>query len=217
MKPEKIYISCPMSAMLALGKEKYLEYQNAINVVAEILREDGTVVFNPADGIDITKFYEYSPQDIRERDFEALSTSQRVIAFVDVPSLGVGVELGWAEMLGIPITLVYSKGFEVSGLAQGLKTVDQAITYPPFFQYNYQNEMDKNEMAKIHNEYDNEVEQSIKNINKPGEIVLKSGQVEIISPKGRKTGDKRTVVKGESFPPTPKPGQSYEMKGDDKK
>jgi hypothetical protein len=45
--------------------------------------------------------------------------------------------------------------------------------------------------------------------NKPGQKVEISGQYEIIGPKGGITGKEVTVVKGEPFPPTPKPGQTY--------
>lgn len=45
---------------------------------------------------------------------------------------------------------------------------------------------------------------------KPGEKVPQSGQTEIVGPRGGKTGaGERTVVKGEPFPPTPKPGQKH--------
>lgn len=46
---------------------------------------------------------------------------------------------------------------------------------------------------------------------KPGQVADRSGQVEIVGPRGGRTGAERTVVKGERIPPTPKPGQSYLM------
>jgi hypothetical protein len=48
-------------------------------------------------------------------------------------------------------------------------------------------------------------------MKKPGNIADRSGQYEIVGPRGGKTGEERTVVKGEPLPPTPKPGQSYVM------
>lgn len=45
--------------------------------------------------------------------------------------------------------------------------------------------------------------------HKPGEIAKESGQYPIQGPREGKTGAERTVVKGEPFPPTPKPGQTY--------
>lgn len=46
---------------------------------------------------------------------------------------------------------------------------------------------------------------------KPGNKVPYSGQAEIIGPRGGRTGEERTVVQGEPFPPTPKPGQKFEI------
>ncbi len=46
---------------------------------------------------------------------------------------------------------------------------------------------------------------------KPGEKALRSGQYEIIGPRGGKTGIERTVTKGEPLPPPLKPGQIYTL------
>ncbi len=43
---------------------------------------------------------------------------------------------------------------------------------------------------------------------KPGQPAPKSGQYQIIGPKGGK-GPERTVTKGEPMPPTPKKGSEY--------
>lgn len=46
-------------------------------------------------------------------------------------------------------------------------------------------------------------------VNKPGSKASRSGQYEIVGPRGGRTGAERTVVKNEPFPPTPKAGQHY--------
>ena len=46
---------------------------------------------------------------------------------------------------------------------------------------------------------------------KPGEKAKRSGQYEILGPRGGGTGKERTVTKGEPLPPTPKPGQKYKL------
>jgi hypothetical protein len=46
---------------------------------------------------------------------------------------------------------------------------------------------------------------------KPGQIAPASGQYEIIGPRGGHTGDERTIVRGEPLPPTPAPGQNYQI------
>jgi hypothetical protein len=47
------------------------------------------------------------------------------------------------------------------------------------------------------------------NTLKPGQKAPRSGQYGIIGSRGGKTGEERTVTRGEPMPPTPKPGQSY--------
>lgn len=44
---------------------------------------------------------------------------------------------------------------------------------------------------------------------KPGQPAPISGQYEIIGPRGGRTGEERTAVKGKPMPPTPEPRQSY--------
>ncbi len=46
---------------------------------------------------------------------------------------------------------------------------------------------------------------------KPGQTAPRSGQYQVIGPRGGKTPKEVTVVKGEPFPPTSTPGQGYEM------
>lgn len=46
-------------------------------------------------------------------------------------------------------------------------------------------------------------------VQKPGEPAKRSAQVEIVGPRGGRTGEERTVVRGKRLPPTPKPGQGY--------
>lgn len=46
---------------------------------------------------------------------------------------------------------------------------------------------------------------------KPGEKADTSGQYERIGPRGGKTGQEVTVVKGEPLPPTPHPRESYRI------
>lgn len=47
---------------------------------------------------------------------------------------------------------------------------------------------------------------------KPGERAPRSGQYEIVGPRGgRAAGQERTVVRGERLPPTPQAGQRYTL------
>lgn len=49
------------------------------------------------------------------------------------------------------------------------------------------------------------------NSYKPGEKAVRSGQYEIVGPRGGRTGIERTVVKGKPLPPTQHNGQRYIM------
>lgn len=44
---------------------------------------------------------------------------------------------------------------------------------------------------------------------KPGSNTPRSGQYEIVGPRGGHTGEERTSTRGNPLPPTPKPGQGY--------
>ena len=46
---------------------------------------------------------------------------------------------------------------------------------------------------------------------KPGEKAPRSGQYEIIGPRGGRTGVERTVTKGEPLPPPRESGQKYRL------
>ena len=46
---------------------------------------------------------------------------------------------------------------------------------------------------------------------KPGQKAPHSGQYEITGPRGGGTGQERTIVKREPFPPTPVPGQKFRL------
>ena len=44
---------------------------------------------------------------------------------------------------------------------------------------------------------------------KPGTTAPRSGQYEQVGSRGGRTGEERTVTRGEPLPPTPKPGMGY--------
>lgn len=44
---------------------------------------------------------------------------------------------------------------------------------------------------------------------KPGQRATRSGQYEVVGPRGGRTGEERTVVRGEPLPPTRQSGQGY--------
>ena len=51
----------------------------------------------------------------------------------------------------------------------------------------------------------------MKHTLKPGHSVPRSGQYQIIGPRGGRTGEEITGVKGKTLPPTPKAGSTYKL------
>lgn len=46
---------------------------------------------------------------------DRIKNSDLMIAEVSYPATGLGIELGWAEMLKTPVLCVYKKGYKISG------------------------------------------------------------------------------------------------------
>lgn len=58
------------------------------------------------------------PHEISDEPFltkEFLRTCDAVVAEVSYPATGQGIELGWADFLGIPIICIFGKGVRPSG------------------------------------------------------------------------------------------------------
>ena len=49
----------------------------------------------------------------------------------------------------------------------------------------------------------------MKDILKSGQEAPRSGQYEIVGPRGGRTGEERTVTRGEPMPPTPDKGMGF--------
>jgi len=49
----------------------------------------------------------------------------------------------------------------------------------------------------------------VKKLYKPGQLTPDSGQYPLVGPRGGKTGDEVTSVKGHPLPPLPKPNMGY--------
>ncbi len=45
---------------------------------------------------------------------EVLKSCRLMIAEVSYPSTGLGIEIGWADMYGVPIVFIHKKGVKVS-------------------------------------------------------------------------------------------------------
>jgi nucleoside 2-deoxyribosyltransferase len=72
----------------------------------------------------------YLPHEESVKPFsseEFIKSCDLIIAEVSYPSTGQGIELGWADFVGVPIICIYKSGMKYSG---ALKTVsDEFIEY----------------------------------------------------------------------------------------
>lgn len=68
-------------------------------------------------------------EEIYEVDMTKIEESSYMVAYVGLPSLGVGVELEHANACGIPIIIMYKEDEVVSKLVCGIPSVCKIIKY----------------------------------------------------------------------------------------
>jgi nucleoside 2-deoxyribosyltransferase len=78
------------------------------------------------------------PTKVFETDKHQVSSSDLVIAYLGLPSFGVGMELAYAETKNISIILLYETDKNISRFPRGIPTVFSEITFN-----NYQNALDQ--------------------------------------------------------------------------
>lgn len=80
-------------------------------------------------GTDPDQNLNVSHRQVFDIDKYQVSASDLVVAYVGSPSLGVGMELAYAEMNSIPIILLYEKGRRLSRFARGIRTIVSEIQF----------------------------------------------------------------------------------------
>lgn len=70
-----------------------------------------------------------TPRQVFDLDKNQVIDSDLVIAYVGYPSLGVGMELAYAEMHDIPSVLLYERGKNISRFARGIPTAIAEIQF----------------------------------------------------------------------------------------
>ena len=85
------------------------DYKNELYQPLKDLRLDGVEFIFPHDE-------STEPTNSKER----MKEYDLVLAEVSYPSTGMGIELGWADMLGIPIVCIHKEGTKVSEAVKGV-------------------------------------------------------------------------------------------------
>jgi len=95
-------------------------FYEAIGLICEKM---GLQVYVPHLYSDPDRHPDLNPRQVFEIDKHQVSTSDLVIAYIGIPSLGVGMELAYAETNNIPIILLYERGKHISRLPRGIPSV----------------------------------------------------------------------------------------------
>lgn len=118
-----IYISGALTHVPENEKELYLKTK-------KIVDELSAFGYAPHLYGDPIKFPKLNPKDIRDVDFLwAAAISDGSVFWLNHTSIGVGIEMAWAEMYNVPSIKIVSKEVKVSRLALGMYDNAKVIQY----------------------------------------------------------------------------------------
>jgi hypothetical protein len=120
----KIYLS---GALTGISQpEKVKQFYEGIGLVCTNLN---LIPYIPHTVSDPILNHDLHPTEVFELDKNRVIQSDLVIAYLGLPSLGVGMELAYAESYSIPIILLYEDGKLISRLARGIPTIIAEICF----------------------------------------------------------------------------------------
>lgn len=127
MKKYNVYIS---GALTGIDDGDGLkEFYEAIALLCHQLKLKPYVPHQHTDPI---KNPSITPQEVFRLDKAMVSLADLVIAYVGAPSIGVGMELAYAETLGKPIILLYEENKQISRFPRGISTILAEIKFHSF-------------------------------------------------------------------------------------
>ena len=108
---KQVYIS---GALTNANRKQFYEE------IAQVVNSLGYKAYVPHMYTDPEKNPDVTPTEVYELDMEQIENSCLVIAYVGIPSFGVGMELERASSKGIPIILLHHNDDKVSRMALGI-------------------------------------------------------------------------------------------------
>lgn len=120
----KTYISCPLTHSPEETRQVYKKIQLALDLANLNCHAPHTW----ADPI-IKGVVDVTAEQVYKNDYNHVVTAQLVIAVLNEPSLGVGIELQIAQQYGIPIIGVVHEDVTVSRMALGIPQMLRIIKY----------------------------------------------------------------------------------------
>lgn len=126
----KVYVSGPLTNVEISVATSLKQFYIAIR---DLCHKSGYDAYVPhANGTDPIANPHIPPWQVFRTDKEQVQSSDLVIAYVNIPSLGVGMELAYAESRSIPIILLYERGAQVSRFVLGIPTVVAIVEFVDF-------------------------------------------------------------------------------------
>lgn len=120
----RVYISGALT-----GIDNLAEIRNFYENISSTCEEIGFQAYVPHLNTDPIHHPNITPQQVFETDKRQVSEADLLIAYIGYPSLGVGMELAYAEIKAIPIILLYETGKEISRFPRGIPTVFAEIKF----------------------------------------------------------------------------------------
>ncbi len=120
----KVYISGALT-----GVENSAEVKALYEAIGSLCQEMGFQAYVPHLATDPTNNPDVSPRQVFEIDKLQASSSDLVIAYLGIPSFGVGMELAYAEINNISLILLYERSKTVSRFPRGIPTVISEIQF----------------------------------------------------------------------------------------
>ena len=100
--------------------------------IGAICEKHGIESFIPHLRHDPIKNPDLTPEGVYRRNADKLTQSDLLIAYVGLPSLGVGIELQLVKQADIPTVLLYEKDKYISRMARGNPAVIKEIIFSDF-------------------------------------------------------------------------------------
>lgn len=125
--PGRVYISGVLTGAAEIDR-----LRNFYEAVARVCTELGLEPYVPHLVSDPLKNPEFTPREVYELDRGEVARASLVIAYVGLPSLGVGMEIEIAHQSGVPVVLLFETHRRVSRIARGNPAVVDEIQFNDF-------------------------------------------------------------------------------------
>lgn len=121
-----IYIS---GALTGLAQSEFESLKLLYERMGDICSSHGFLAYVPHKRSDPVKDAHLSPEQVDRLDRDAVTYACLVIAYVDKPSLGVGIEVEMAHHANKPVILVHHTDTRVSRLIRGNPAIWHIIAF----------------------------------------------------------------------------------------